>query len=163
MKLWDLSRYSEKSNIQEAYLRKTNISGRNVSEILAQLLSDHSIQILLHLTWVKTFRPKTNMRLLVAKWWRHKMKSVKLWDLLRYSERTTSKTPTRQKVAIWAIVLEILAQLCCDDSINDLETKIWYHFVSNKGMGMIFSWTCLASVKIASSLRINERGKILYI
>ena len=33
----------------------------------------------------------------------------------------------------------------------------------NKGMGMIFSRTCLASVKIASSLRINERGKILYI
>ena len=26
-----------------------------------------------------------------------KMKFVKLWDLLRYSERTTSKTPTRQK------------------------------------------------------------------
>ena len=30
-----------------------------------------------------------------------KMKFVKLWDLLRYSERTTSKTPTRQKLAIW--------------------------------------------------------------
>ena len=29
-----------------------------------------------------------------------KMKFVKLWDLLRYSERTTSKTPTRQKLAI---------------------------------------------------------------
>ena len=31
----------------------------------------------------------------------YKMKFVKLWDLLRYSERITSKTPTRQKLAIW--------------------------------------------------------------
>ena len=29
-----------------------------------------------------------------------KMKFVELWDLLRYSERTTSKTPNRQKLAI---------------------------------------------------------------
>ena len=29
-----------------------------------------------------------------------KKKFVKLWDLLRYSERTTSKTPNRQKLAI---------------------------------------------------------------
>ena len=29
MKLWDLSGYSEKSNIQEAYLPKTSISGTN--------------------------------------------------------------------------------------------------------------------------------------
>ena len=29
-----------------------------------------------------------------------KMKFVKLWDLLRYSERATSKTPTRHKLAI---------------------------------------------------------------
>ena len=29
-----------------------------------------------------------------------KMKFAKLWDLLRYSERTTSKTPIRQKLAI---------------------------------------------------------------
>ena len=47
MKLWDLSGYSEKSNIQEAYLPKTSISGQIVSEILAQLCSDDSIQILL--------------------------------------------------------------------------------------------------------------------
>ena len=35
MKLWDLSGYSEKSNIQEAQLPKTSISGQNliVSEI----------------------------------------------------------------------------------------------------------------------------------
>ena len=47
VKLWDLSGYSEKSNIQEAYLPKTSISGQIVSEILAQLCSDDSIQILL--------------------------------------------------------------------------------------------------------------------
>ena len=45
-----------------------------------------------------------------------KMKFVKLWDLLRYSERTTSKTPIRQKLAIRGK----LAQLCCDDSIQIL-------------------------------------------
>ena len=44
--------YSEKNNIQEAYLPKTSISGQIVSEILAQLCSDDSIQILLNLTWV---------------------------------------------------------------------------------------------------------------
>ena len=47
-----MSGYSEKSNIQEAYLPKTSISGQIVSEILAQLCSDDSIQILLNLTWV---------------------------------------------------------------------------------------------------------------
>ena len=52
VKLWDLSGYSEMSNIQEAYLPKTSISGQIVSEILAQLCSDDSIQILLNLTWV---------------------------------------------------------------------------------------------------------------
>ena len=66
MKLWDLSRYSEKSNIQEAYLPKTSISGQIVSEILAQLCSEDSIQILLNLTWVSTFRPKSNTRLLAV-------------------------------------------------------------------------------------------------
>ena len=52
MKLCDLSGYSEKSNIQEAYLPKTSISGQIVSEIFAQLCSDDSIQIVLNLTWV---------------------------------------------------------------------------------------------------------------
>ena len=47
MKLWDLSGYSEKNNIQEAYLPKTSISEQIVSEVLAQLSSDDSIQILL--------------------------------------------------------------------------------------------------------------------
>ena len=35
MKLWDLSGHSEKSNIQEAYLPKTSVSGQIVSEIVA--------------------------------------------------------------------------------------------------------------------------------
>ena len=39
-----------KNNIQEAYLPKTSISGQILSEILAQLCSDDSIQILLNLT-----------------------------------------------------------------------------------------------------------------
>ena len=47
MKLWDLSGYSEKSNIQQAYLPKTSISGQIFSELLAQLCSNDSIQILL--------------------------------------------------------------------------------------------------------------------
>ena len=66
MKLWDFSGYSEKGNIQEAYLPKTSISGRIVSEILAQLCSDDSVQILPNLTWVETFRPKSSMRLLAV-------------------------------------------------------------------------------------------------
>ena len=59
MKLLELSGYSEKSNIQGAYLPKTSILGQIiVSEILTQLCSDDSIQILLNLTWVFTFRLK---------------------------------------------------------------------------------------------------------
>ena len=50
VKLWDLSGYSETSNIQEAYLPKTSILGQIVAEILAQLCSDDSIQLLLNLT-----------------------------------------------------------------------------------------------------------------
>ena len=50
VKLWDLLGYSEKSNIQEAYLLKTNILGPIVSEILAHFCPDDSIQILLNLT-----------------------------------------------------------------------------------------------------------------
>ena len=51
-KLWDLSGYSEKSNMQEAYLPKTSISGQIVFEILAQLCYDDSMQILRHSAWV---------------------------------------------------------------------------------------------------------------
>ena len=42
MKLWDLSGYSEKSNVQKAYLLKTSISGQIASEKLAELCSDGS-------------------------------------------------------------------------------------------------------------------------
>ena len=52
VKLWDLLGYSEKGSIQEAYLPKTSISGQIISEILAQLCSDDSVQIRLNLTWV---------------------------------------------------------------------------------------------------------------
>ena len=41
-----------KNNVQDAYLPKTSIVGQIVSEILAQLCSDDSIQILLILTCV---------------------------------------------------------------------------------------------------------------
>ena len=41
-----------KNNVQDAYLPKTSIVGQIVSEILAQLCSDDSIQILIILTWV---------------------------------------------------------------------------------------------------------------
>ena len=41
-----------KNNVQDAYLPKTSIVGQIVSEILAQLCSDDSMQILLILTWV---------------------------------------------------------------------------------------------------------------
>ena len=41
-----------KNNVQDAYLPKTSFVGQIVSEILAQLCSDDSIQILLILTWV---------------------------------------------------------------------------------------------------------------
>ena len=43
-------RIFRKNNIQEAYLPKTRILGQIVSEILAQLCADDSIQILLNLT-----------------------------------------------------------------------------------------------------------------
>ena len=38
---------------------------------------------------------------IVPKWWRHKIKFLKLWDLSWYSERTMSKRPTYQKWAFW--------------------------------------------------------------
>ena len=45
-----------KNNVQDTYFPKTSTVGQIVSEILAQLCSDDSIQILLILTWVWTFR-----------------------------------------------------------------------------------------------------------
>ena len=41
-----------KNNIQEAYLLKMSISGQIVSEIVAQLCLENSIQTLLILFWV---------------------------------------------------------------------------------------------------------------
>ena len=41
-----------KNNVQDAYVPKISISGQIVSDILAQLCFDVSIQILLNLTWV---------------------------------------------------------------------------------------------------------------
>ena len=40
-----------KNNVQDAYLPKISYLGQIVSEILAQICSDDSIQILLNLTW----------------------------------------------------------------------------------------------------------------
>ena len=45
MKLCDMSGYSEKGNVEEVYLPKTNISGQIISEILGLLCTDGSIQI----------------------------------------------------------------------------------------------------------------------
>ena len=41
-----------KNNVQDAYLPKISNLGQIVSEILAQLCSDDSIQIPLNLTWL---------------------------------------------------------------------------------------------------------------
>ena len=49
-----------KNNVQVAYLPKISVVGQIVSEILAQLCYDDSIQILLNLTWV--LDPKTTKR-----------------------------------------------------------------------------------------------------
>ena len=45
MKLCDMSGYSEKSNVEEVYWPKNNISGQIISEILGLLCTDDSIQI----------------------------------------------------------------------------------------------------------------------
>ena len=47
-------------------------------------------------TWLTTKRNKTVLKYDVSK-----IKIVKLWDLSGYSERTTSKTPNCQKLALW--------------------------------------------------------------
>ena len=50
-----------KNNIQKAHLLKINIPGQVVFEILAQLCSDDSIQILLNLTQFITLGTKSNL------------------------------------------------------------------------------------------------------
>ena len=56
VKLWDLSRYSEKSNIQEAYLPKTSISGQFVSEMLAHTNPSKLTQVKYEVTGGTVFR-----------------------------------------------------------------------------------------------------------
>ena len=51
---------------------------------------------------------------------------MKLWDLSGYSERTTPKRPTYQKLAFGGqIVSEILAQLCSENCIQTLLNLFW--------------------------------------
>ena len=47
LKIMGFVRISWKNNVQEAYLAKMGISGQIVSEIVAQLYSENSIQTLL--------------------------------------------------------------------------------------------------------------------
>ena len=48
-----------KNNVQDAYLPKISLVGQIVSDILPQLCFGDSIQILVNLAWVQTFRPKS--------------------------------------------------------------------------------------------------------
>ena len=58
-----------KNNVQDAYSPKISNSGQIVSEILAQICSDDSIQILLNLTWFLILWTKPNLEGFV--WNRH--------------------------------------------------------------------------------------------
>ena len=58
-----------KNNVQDAYSPKISNLGQIVSEILAQLCSDDSIQILLNLTWFLILWTKPNLEGFV--WNRH--------------------------------------------------------------------------------------------
>ena len=57
-----------KSNIQEVYLPKTSISGQIVSEILAQLCSNDSIQILLNLTQFIALGTESNIDVVLSEY-----------------------------------------------------------------------------------------------
>ena len=58
-----------KNNIQEVYLSKTSISGQIVSEILAQLCSNDSIQILrLNLTQFKALGSESNIDVVLSEY-----------------------------------------------------------------------------------------------
>ena len=48
LKLWDLSGYSERTMSKRPYLPKMSISGQILSEIVAQLCSENSIQTLVN-------------------------------------------------------------------------------------------------------------------
>ena len=58
-----------KNNVQDAYLSRISNLGQIVSEILAQLCSDDSIQILLNLTWFLILWTKPNLEGFV---WSHR-------------------------------------------------------------------------------------------
>ena len=60
-----------KNNVQDAYSPKISNLGQIVSEILAQLCSDDSMQILLNLTWFLILWTKANLQGFV--WNRHSM------------------------------------------------------------------------------------------
>ena len=57
-----------KNNIQEVYLSKTSISGQIVSEILAQLCSNDSIQILLNLTQFIALGSESNIDVVLSEY-----------------------------------------------------------------------------------------------
>ena len=57
-----------KNKIQEAYLPKTSISGQIVSEILAQLCSNDSIQILLNLTQFIALGTESNIDVVLSEY-----------------------------------------------------------------------------------------------
>ena len=57
-----------KNNIQEVYLPKTSISGQIVSEILAQLCSNDSIQILLNLTQFIALESESNIDVVLSEY-----------------------------------------------------------------------------------------------
>ena len=57
-----------KNNIQEVYSPKTSISGQIVSEILAQLCSNDSIQILLNLTQFIALGTESNIDVVLSEY-----------------------------------------------------------------------------------------------
>ena len=57
-----------KNNIQEVYLPKTSISGQIVSEILAQLCSNDSIQIFLNLTQFIALGSESNIDVVLSEY-----------------------------------------------------------------------------------------------
>ena len=65
-KIMEFVRIFWKNNIQEAYLPKMSISRQIVSEILAQLCLENSIQTLLNFFWVD---PEKNLKGLYGVFW----------------------------------------------------------------------------------------------
>ena len=74
-----------KNNVQEAYLPKINISGQIVSEILAQLCPDNSLQTLLNL-----FRVDPSQFDLVLSEYPDKSQNFRIYFLWRHHFRTLS-------------------------------------------------------------------------